>query len=81
MPQQQTIDGFLYQDKHANEETPRLTDITTIRYVTLYLDSGTKKRYPLNKVDADFMNEYYDTPETGSASVPKYYAQCGTKGH
>ena len=36
------------------------------------LDSGTKKRYPLNKVDADFMNEY-DTPETGSASVPKYY--------
>ena len=25
------------------EETPRLTDMTTIRYVTLYLDSGTKR--------------------------------------
>ena len=34
-----------------------------------------KKRYPLTRTDADFMNEYYDTPETGSASVPKYYAQ------
>ena len=59
--------------QNANEETPRLSDFTTVRYVTLYLDSGSKKRYPLNKVDADFMNEYYDTPETGSASVPKYY--------
>ena len=55
--------------------TPRLSDFTTIRYVTIYLDSGTKVRHKLVRVDADFMNEYYDTPETGSTSMPKYYAQ------
>ena len=32
--------------QNANEETPRLSDFTTVRYVTLYLDSGTRKRYP-----------------------------------
>ena len=55
--------------------TPRLSDFTTIRYVTIYLDSGTKVRHKLVRVDADFMNEYYDTPETGSTTMPKYYAQ------
>ena len=43
--------------------------------LTIYLDSGTKVRHKLVRVDSDFMNEYYDTPETGSASMPKYYAQ------
>ena len=59
----------------AAATTPKLTDYATIRYVTIYLDSGTKVRHKLVRVDSDFMNEYYDTPETGSASMPKYYAQ------
>ena len=40
--------------------TPRLSDFTTIRYVTIYLDTGIKLD-KLVRVDADFMNEYYDT--------------------
>ena len=59
----------------ASVITPKLTDYATIRYVTIYVDAGTKARSEMIRVDADFMNEYYDTPETGSASMPKYYAQ------
>ena len=57
-----------------NAETPTISDIATIRYVTLYTDSGTKERHELVRVDADFLNEYYPTPETGSAAKPRYYA-------
>ena len=54
--------------------TPTLSDIATIRYVTIYTDSGTKERFALERVDADFLNEYYPTPETGSSARPRYYA-------
>ena len=54
--------------------TPTISDITTIRYVTLYTDSGTKERHELVRVDVDFLNEYYPTPETGSAAKPRYYS-------
>jgi len=54
--------------------TPTLSDIATIRYVTIYTDSGTKERFALERVDADFLNEYYPTPETGSSAKPRYYA-------
>ena len=57
--------------------TPGITDITNIRYVYIYLDTGTKQRHALELVDVDFMSEYYDTPETGSSAVPKYYAVWG----
>ncbi len=53
---------------------PELTDLTTIRYMVLYLDSGTKDRRKLVRVDVDYLNEYYLTPETGSTEIPKYYA-------
>ena len=58
----------------TNAYDPTLQNYATIRYVTLYVDSGTKDRFKLVKVDSDFMNEYYTTPETGSAEKPKYYA-------
>ena len=54
--------------------TPTISDLTTIRYVTLYTDSGTKERHELVRVDVDFLNEYYPTPETGSAAKPRYYS-------
>ena len=54
--------------------TPRITDIASIRYVTIYTDSGTKQRSELVRVDQDFMSEYYDTPESGQTAKPKYYA-------
>ena len=54
--------------------TPTISDIATIRYVTIYTDSGTKERFALERVDADFLNEYYPTPETGSSAKPRYYA-------
>jgi len=54
--------------------TPTINDITTIRYVTLYTDSGTKERFKLLRVDVDYLNEYYPTPEVGSTVIPKYYA-------
>ena len=53
---------------------PSIDEIATIRYVTLYTDSGTKQRHDLVRVDQDFMSEYYDTPEVGSAAKPRYYA-------
>jgi hypothetical protein len=53
---------------------PTISDIATIRYVTLYTDSGTKERHELVRVDVDFLNEYYPTPETGSAAKPRYYS-------
>ena len=28
----------------------------------------------MERVDADFLNEYYPTPETGSSAKPRYYA-------
>ena len=34
--------------------TPRITDIASIRYVTIYTDSGTKQRFDLVRVDQDF---------------------------
>ena len=57
--------------------TPRITDIASIRYVTIYTDSGTKQRSELVRVDQDFMSEYYDTPESGQTAKPKYYANLG----
>jgi len=54
--------------------TPTISDIATIRYVTLYTDSGTKERHELVRVDVDFLNEYYPTPEVGSTAKPRYYA-------
>ena len=39
---------------------PTISDLTNIRYVTIYLDSGNKQRSELVRVDQDFMNEYYD---------------------
>ena len=54
--------------------TPRITDIASIRYVTIYTDSGTKQRSELVRVDQDFMSEYYDTPESGQTAKPKYFA-------
>ena len=53
---------------------PTISDLTNIRYVTIYLDSGNKQRSELVRVDQDFMNEYYDTPEAGQSDKPKYYA-------
>ena len=53
---------------------PTISDITSIRYVTIYTDSGTKQRSDLIRVDQDFMSEYYDTPESGQSDKPKYFA-------
>ena len=65
-----TLPGYSATDPSV----PTLSDITTIRYMVLYLDSGTKDRRKLTRVDVDYLNEYYLTPETGSAELPKYYA-------
>jgi hypothetical protein len=54
--------------------TPTISDLATIRYVTLYTNSGTKERSELVRVDVDFLNEYYPTPEVGSTAKPRYYA-------
>ena len=54
--------------------TPTISDLATIRYVTLYTNSGTKERSELVRVDVDFLNEYYPTPEVGSSAKPRYYA-------
>ena len=59
--------------------TPTINDIATIRYVTLYTDAGTKERFALERVDADFLNEYYPTPEVGSSAKPRYYATWDMK--
>tara|TARA_R110001592_G_scaffold309636_1_gene583951 strand:- start:137 stop:838 length:702 start_codon:yes stop_codon:yes gene_type:complete len=53
---------------------PDINDLATIRYVTLYTDSGTKERHELTRVDVDFLNEYYPTPEVGSSAKPRYYS-------
>ena len=53
---------------------PTISDIASIRYVTLYTDSGTKERHELVRVDVDFLNEYYPTPEVGSSAKPRYYS-------
>ena len=58
----------------TNATTPTIADMATIRYVTLYTDSGTKERHELVRVDVDFLNEYYPTPEVGSSAKPRYYA-------
>ena len=50
------------------------SDLASIRYVTLYTDSGTKERHELVRVDVDFLNEYYPTPEVGSSAKPRYYS-------
>ena len=53
---------------------PTISDLASIRYVTLYTDSGTKERHELVRVDVDFLNEYYPTPEVGSSAKPRYYS-------
>jgi len=58
----------------ADPAAPDLSDITTIRYVTIYTDASTRDRSELVRVDVDFLNEYYDKPETASTIKPKYYA-------
>jgi hypothetical protein len=58
----------------ASATTPTISDLATIRYVTLYTNSGTKERSELVRVDVDFLNEYYPTPEVGSTAKPRYYA-------
>jgi len=58
----------------ADVTKPTISDLASIRYVTLYTDSGTKERHELVRVDVDFLNEYYPTPETGSAAKPRYYS-------
>ena len=65
-----TLPGFSATDPSA----PQISEIATIRYVTVYTDSGTKQRSELVRVDQDFMSEYYDTPEAGQSDKPKYYA-------
>ena len=65
-----TLPGFSATDPSA----PQISEIATIRYVTLYTDSGTKQRSELVRVDQDFMSEYYDTPEAGQSDKPKYFA-------
>ena len=57
-----------------NVTKPNINDMATIRYVTLYTDSGTKERHELVRVDVDFLNEYYPTPEVGSTAKPRYYS-------
>ena len=68
------LPGYDASTPLLSRTTPTSFDMSTIRYVYIYVDSGTKQRHNLELVDADFMSEYYDTPDTGSASVPKYYS-------
>ena len=53
---------------------PEISDIATIRYVTLYTDTAPRTRFDLVRVDQDFLAEYYDTPEVASTARPRYYA-------
>ena len=53
---------------------PEISDIATIRYVTLYTDTEPRTRFDLVRVDQDFLAEYYDTPEVASTAKPRYYA-------
>ena len=53
---------------------PAISDIATIRYVTLYTDTEPRTRFDLVRVDQDFLAEYYDTPEVASTAKPRYYA-------
>jgi len=53
---------------------PAISDIATIRYVTLYTDTAPRTRFDLVRVDQDFLAEYYDTPEVASTARPRYYA-------
>lgn len=53
---------------------PAISDIATIRYVTLYTDTAPRTRFDLVRVDQDFLAEYYDTPEVASTAKPRYYA-------
>jgi|TARA_A100001388_G_scaffold243087_1_gene200211 hypothetical protein len=53
---------------------PEISDIATIRYVTLYTDTAPRTRFDLVRVDQDFLAEYYDTPEVASTAKPRYYA-------
>lgn len=64
------LPGFNATDPSA----PPISEIATIRYVTMYVDSGNKQRHDLVRVDQDFMSEYYDTPEAGQSDIPRYYA-------
>lgn len=65
---------FLPGYSSSDPTKPTIQDIATIRYVTLYTDSGTKERHELVRVDVDFLNEYYPTPEVVSAQIPRYYS-------
>ena len=53
---------------------PEISDVATIRYVTLYTDTAPRTRFDLVRVDQDFLAEYYDTPEVASTAKPRYYA-------
>ena len=44
--------------------TPTISDIATIRYVTIYTDSGTKERFELERVDADFFKRILSYPRS-----------------
>ena len=45
----------------------------TIRWATIYVDSGDRTRYNLERKDLSFIAEYYPTRTTGSSIMPKYY--------
>ena len=53
--------------------TPTISDLATIRYVTLYTNSGTKERSELVRVDVDFLNEQtHGWEELVEKILPKY---------
>ena len=45
-----------------------------VKSIVRNVNSGTKERFELERVDADFLDEYYPTPEVGSTAKPRYYA-------
>ena len=71
-----------YQDKHQQIRfTPRLSDLYHYQICYFVPRFRLQKRDThLVRVDADFMNEYYDTPETGSQLPNQNTMQTGIKG-
>jgi len=68
------LPGYDASTALLSRTTPTSFDMANIRYVYIYIDAGAKTRHALELVDADFMSEYYDTPDTGSTAIPKYYS-------
>ena len=68
------VPGYDASTPLLTRTTPTSFGMASIRYVYIYVDSGTKTRHNLELVEADFMSEYYDTPDTGSATIPRYYS-------